>query len=254
MDDVSGLLASLASEGVDPRALYAAPMIYETLMGDDPAPAVKGPGTPLRAVIDVGHTRTNVCVLRGTQAVFGRTILRGGASLTAAIASDFNCDEATAEEIKHHRTRIGANSTAEAVRLDGIVTEALTPLLRDIRLTLASVRSRVKEPLQNLLLTGGTAALAGLDEYLAAELEIPVSVWDGAMGVRPVDAAELGGVESDEEGVAAEEPDSRFALAAAAAWAGVRGDRRLDLRKGPFVYKASLSILRLKAVHLSALA
>ncbi|HEY0710577.1 MAG TPA: type II secretion system protein GspL [Polyangia bacterium] len=255
MDDVGALLSSLAAEGVDPRALYAAPLIYETLMGDEPPPVEEGGGPPLRVVLDIGHTRTNVCVLRGTQAVSGRTILRGGASITAAIAADFNCDEPTAEEIKHQRTRIGANSTAEAVRLDGIVTEALTPLLRDIRLTLASVRARVKEPIQNVLLTGGTAALAGLDDYLAAELELPVSVWDGAMGVRLVEAAALGAVEADEAGtIGPEEPDSRFALASAAAWAGVRGDRRLDLRKGPFVYKASLSILRQKAVHLSALA
>ncbi|HEY0714923.1 MAG TPA: pilus assembly protein PilM [Polyangia bacterium] len=254
-DDVSALLGALASEGVDPRALYAAPLIYETLMGDEPPPAEETAGPPHRIVLDIGHARTNLCLLRGTQAIFGRTILRGGAHVTQAIAADFGCDDVTAEEIKHHRTRIGANSTAEAIRLDGIVTEALTPLLRELWLTLASVRARVKEPIQNILLTGGTAALAGLDEYLAAELEIPVSVWDGAMGPRPVDAAGLGAVEPDEEGATAtDEPDSRYALAGAAAWAGVRGDRRLDLRRGPFVYKASLSILRQKAVHLAALA
>jgi general secretion pathway protein L len=254
-DDVSTLLGALAAEGVDPRALYAAPLIYETLMGDEPPPAEEGAGPPHRVVIDIGHTRTNLCVLRGTQAVFGRTIVRGGANITHAIAAGFGCDEATAEEIKQHRVRIGANSTAEAIRLDGIVTEALTPLLRDLRQTLASVRARVKEPIQNILLTGGTAGLAGLDEYLAAELEIPVSVWDGAMGARPVDVVGLGAVEPDEAGLeAADEPDSRFALASASAWAGVRGDRRLDLRRGPFVYKASLSILRQKAVHLAALA
>ena len=41
--------------------------------------------------------------------------------------------------------------------------------------------------------------------------------------------------------------DTRFALASAVAWAGARGSKQIDLRRGPFVYKASFSILRQKA-------
>jgi hypothetical protein len=48
--------------------------------------------------------------------------------------------------------------------------------------------------------------------------------------------------------------DTRFALCTAAAWAGARGNKQIDLRRGPFVYKASLSILRQKAAHIGALA
>jgi general secretion pathway protein L len=201
-----------------------------------------------RVVLDVGHLRTNVCVLQGNQAIFGRTILRGGAGLTAAIAGALHCDEPTAEEIKRSRARIGATATTEAVRLDGVLREALIPLLRDIRQTLASVRARVRTPFQSVLLTGGSAALAGLDEYLAGELDLPVSVWDGSPGAMPLS---VDGVEVPAEEV---EPDSRFALASAAAWGGAGGARRIDLRRGPFTYKASLSILRQKAVHLGALA
>jgi hypothetical protein len=55
----------------------------------------------------------------------------------------------------------------------------------------------------------------------------------------------------DEEGSAGR---ARLALAYALAWAGVRGHRELDLRRGPFQYRVSFSIVRQKASHLAVLA
>jgi general secretion pathway protein L len=276
IDDVGNLLAELAAHGLDPRALYPAPLIYEALFGEPGRDGRSEEGTipSCRVVVDIGHLRTNICILQDEQAVLGRTVLRGGAQLTAAIATVLGCDEDTAEEIKKSRAAIGANATPEAIRLDGILRDALAPLLRDVRQTLASVRARVRTPIQSILLTGGTAALAGLDEYLASELELPVSLWDGIAGPGSAAASgaagplgSLGGLGSvdgptsvDTDAVDIDvrdgqaEPDSRFALASAAAWAGAGGARRIDLRRGPFVYKASLSIIRQKAVHLGALA
>ncbi len=72
--------------------------------------------------------------------------------------------------------------------------------------------------------------------------------------VRP--ALESGGERSadvaGEEG-AAPESDS-YALAAAIAIGASRGSREIDFRRGPFVYRASFSILRQKAWHIAALA
>jgi general secretion pathway protein L len=48
--------------------------------------------------------------------------------------------------------------------------------------------------------------------------------------------------------------EGRYTLASAIAWAGARGSKELDLRRGPFQYKASFSVLRQRAAHLGALA
>jgi hypothetical protein len=97
-----------------------------------------------------------------------------------------------------------------------------------------------------VLLTGGSARLLGLPDYLTQQLGLPVSVWDGGL------AADLPRV--DDEPTLPTSRETRFALASAVAWAGARGGKRIDLRRGPFVYKASLSILRQMALHLGALA
>jgi hypothetical protein len=54
-----------------------------------------------------------------------------------------------------------------------------------------------------------------------------------------------------EEGAAPE--SDPHALASAIAVAARRGSREIDFRRGPFVYRASFSVLRQKAVHVAAL-
>jgi general secretion pathway protein L len=247
IDDVGGLLAELGAYEVDPRALYAAPLVYQALLDDEVAE--EGAVPACRVILDVGHLRTNVCVVQGAEAISARTILRGGAALTAAIAEAYSCDEDMAEDIKLTRGLLASTvrpaSNGDELRIDAALKEALRPLLRDVRQTLASVRARVRTPIESILLTGGSAMLPGLGEYLEEELGFPATVWAGRQSE---DTPSV-----DEEPTQVER-DTRFALASAAAWAGSRGTKQIDLRRGPFLYKASLSILRQKAAHIGALA
>ena len=235
IEDVGALLADLGVYGLDPRGLYPAPLVYDTLLQEE-EPLAEGVLPPCRVVVDIGHLRTNVCVLQGNESVYARTILRGGASLTSAIVQSYNCEESAAEELK--RTfGLGAARPAgwsDAESLETVLVQAMAPLLRDLRQTLASVRARVRTPIESVLLTGGSARLLGLPDYLTQQIGLPVSVWDGGL------SADLPRV--DDEPTLPTSRETRFALASAVAWAGARGGKRIDLRRGPFVYKASLSI------------
>jgi general secretion pathway protein L len=256
LDDVGGLLAEAGAYGVEPRALFVAPLVYAAALDEETAPADRPAAPACRVILDVGHLRTNVCVLVGDEAITARTILRGGAALTTAIAQAYRCDEAMAEDIKLSRAMVASAAhpatTADELRIDAALKDALVPLMRDVRQTIASVRARLRVPVESALLTGGTARLPGLAAYLAEELEVPVQLWTGR---RP---EAIPHVEEEEDPTdAAADPvgvDTRFALCTAAAWAGTRGHKQIDLRRGPFVYKASLSILRQKAAHLGVLA
>jgi general secretion pathway protein L len=247
IEDVAVLLADLGAHGLDPRALFPAPLTYETLFEAEERLAGAGPEA-CRVVLDLGHLRTNICVVQGNESVFARTILRGGAALTSALSQAYGCDEGAAEELKRSFGLGAARPVGrpESQSLAVVLEQALTPLLRDLRQTLASVRSRIRTPIESVLITGGTARLLGLPQYLTDQLGLPVSVWEGGL------SAQVPRV--DDEPTLPNAHDTRFALASAVAWAGVRGGKQLDLRRGPFAYKASLSIIRQKAMHLGALA
>ncbi len=247
IDDVSGFLSALGAQTWDPRSLFAAPVIYQGLFSaptTDESPSC-------RVLIDLGHQRTNICVLSGSHAMMARTLSRGGAALTAALAKVANLPLGEAETLKHEE---GAVATADrpatsqrAQQIDGLLRAELQSLLRELRQTLAAVRARFKMPIEGLVLTGGGAGLRGLSSYLTAELDLASTVWQP----EGMDGAGPSGVDASDAVVPL---DRRLALAQAVAWAGARGTKQIDLRRGPFVYRANFSILRQRGLHLGILA
>jgi cell division ATPase FtsA len=242
---------------VEPRTLYVAPVIYHALLAEERAPAEIAPAG-CRLFIDIGHQRSQLCFLRGDEAVFGRTSSHAGEALTLALmrASEDKWTFAQAEQAKHTYGFVPSQAQPAATpaqrQLGPILRDALAPFLRDLRQTLASFRAQEKTPVEAILLAGGGSRLQGLAEFLQEELGIPTSLWPAPP--QPALAPEGDEVEVsvvDEEGSASR---ARMALAFALAWAGVRGHRELDLRRGPFQYRVSFSIVRQKASHLALLA
>src|SRR6185436_12209564 len=189
VDEVGDLLAGLNVRGVEPRSLFVAPVVYQALFSGDKTP---GPGEPAcRLLLDIGHRRTNVCFLLHGETVYARTLLRGGEGLTAAVAAAFQCSPDRAERAKREEGVVGsANRRPQGPipqRMDEVLRETLAPLLREIRQTIASFRAREKATIEGVLLTGGTGALVGLDEYLAEELALPVAPYVPESAGRMID-------------------------------------------------------------------
>lgn len=292
-DDVATLLAALTAEGVEPRALYAAPVIYHALEispegpdGPSAADAVSldvdgpgGAGERVPGILDLGHVRTNLFVGQEGARMFARTITRGGQHLTDAIAAALGVDRDRAERLKRTDARLLAPGTAASdpstAKIDAALRVALMPLVRDLRQTLASVRAMGGMEISRLQLTGGSARLKGLVPFLEQELGVAASflMVPNVMQGAPLDASavlaslRMGESERNREGHVDSELDvamtmrlpraasesTPFALSTAIALAASRGEREIDLRRGPFVYRANFSVLRQKAMHLAIL-
>jgi general secretion pathway protein L len=255
-ETVAAFLASLKQCGVEPRTLYPAPIVYHALLAEERTSAEVAP-TGFRLFIDIGHQRSQLCFLRGDEAVYGRTSSHAGEELTLALvrASGDKWTWTQAEQAKqtHGFVPSGARTPATSVQrqLGAVLLEGLAPFLRDLRQTLASFRAQNKEPVETILLAGGGSRLQGLAELLQEELGIPTSLWPAPPA--PAEGAD----ELDDIPVVDEEGSTqraRLALSAALAWAGARGHRELDLRRGPLQYRASFSVVRQKAGHLALLA
>jgi general secretion pathway protein L len=254
IEDVRSALTGLSACGVDPRSLYVAPLLYRP-----PSPAVvidegegKLPGC--RLVVDIGHRRTNLCFVVGDEAVYARTLLQGGESISKSFHRASN-GTWTLEQAEQGKLQLGfvasrsrpAKTNVE-MRVDAVVREALQPLIREIRQTLSSFAMKDKVPVEEILLAGGGSRLAGLTGFLEDELGIPVSLM-----FPPAEPRE--GPDGEVLPAASEPSDAdRFALADAIARVGARGARELDLRRGEFQYRASFSIVRQRAPHLLVLA
>lgn len=223
------LLALLEECGVDPQTLTVAPLAYGYLglaEGTDPAPY---------AVLDLGHERTNLAVLRGSATVLARTLSRGSAQITRALAALYQVSEERAAEIKHAYAQVtgpgAASIPSDQLPICEVVEAELQPLVRAVRQSLLGIRQREDLAPRRLILCGGGSAIRGLPEWLSRELELPVDV------TLPQGAP---------TGVGARGQVLAVGLAQTAA------DRRLpstNLRLGPLARKEEHSLLRRRALY-----
>lgn len=238
---VSRFLEITGRWGIEPRALVAAPAAYVRAAAR--LAALGGPEAQNDAVmvIDHGHARTNVCVIRRGRVIYGRTLSRGGRHVTQAIARAWNLPFEEAERAKHSDGFVASSAEpapSEAwARISDIVKLELNPLVRDLRQTVAACRAQTGHGVRRAVLCGGGGRLRGMAPLFAEELNLPVGQ------VTADDAPRIVGDAAAARGV---NPDAAI-LACGVALEGATGRASFDLRKGEFAYRADFSFLRAKA-------
>ncbi len=227
-DEVSELLKSLTEMGLDPRALAVAPLAYARLLRRIDA----GSGTTL--LIDMGHQRTNLCLIHEGRACIGRTLSRAGHHLTEAFRQVFQVSYHEAGELKEQHALLNheaQNSADQSRRQLALMTsEAMAPLIRDIRMSMGVFSSAIGYKPERIVLCGGTSLINGMDRYLSEEL--------GA----PAERVHLGG---SEDFVVNDLTDAGAAITTLAFGLALEpgGRRGIDLRQGEFAYKTDRSFI-----------
>lgn len=241
-----GLLTQLNVAGTEPRGLIAVPAAYRRAAERIAAcQNSRSPGEHA-AIVDIGHSRTDVCVVVDGRAVFVRTISRGGRDLTQAIADTWKLPWEQAEEAKHRDGFIASQSLparSEAwERIHSALEPQVAPLARELRQTLSACRAKSGATVGRVVLIGGGARVSGMAEYLSEQLRTPVT--------RPTeeDTAGLLGGQTTPSGVSS---DVAW-VATGIAVEGATGRPQFDLRKGGLAYKTDLSFLRAKAPQMIA--
>ncbi len=178
---ITELVTALLPAGLDPRIITLPSLGLQSL----PLPETGEGGD---AILDVGHARLSLLVLEAGRPSAARVFDGGGRALTAALARARHLDLDAAEALKHETSLVSGDP-----ELQQVLTRTLLPAIRDLRQSLRQVESLSKVPVQRLWLTGGGAALQGLDELLGRELGVPARrlpvAYPPAAGVSPDDAA-----------------------------------------------------------------
>ncbi|HWN71304.1 MAG TPA: pilus assembly protein PilM [Haliangium sp.] len=245
------LIELLGEQGLEPRAVVAAPAAYaamaerieaSTAPGEPAFTAVAGPVV----VIDMGHTRTQVCVVAGGKPVYARSIPRGGREVTEAIARAWNLPREQAEQVKHESgfvaSALAPAGSDQQQQMHDVVAREVTALARELRRTVQSCRAKTGATPTRAVLVGGASRLAGMSPFLSEFLGMPAS----RLGV---DSARL---LLGEKLASVGAPADTACVAAGLALECAAGRPRFDLRQGELIYKADLSFLREKAPALMA--
>ncbi len=221
-EDVREVLELLDGVNLDPAELGAGASVYTELARVSPLLA----GADPVMIVDMGSRLTDMAILESGETAAMRTVSVGGNDLTRALAEHYRCSFEKAEEYK----------TLSAWQdMAAVLDPALQRILPQFKQTMLSFAARTGRRVTRILLAGGVGLLPGLPEVLSQALQVPVALL----------CEEL-------EPEAGESPETQpFLRATALAWRAIAGpaEQRLDLRKGPFVFRGQARATRRRWVR-----
>ena len=135
----------------------------------------------VEAIVDIGSEVTSVIVHADGEPLIVRTVPRGGAEITAAIAGRLGVPPHEAEGIKCH---YGLHGDGTAATVEA-AAEAVRPLASELRSSFTYLASGERQKqVTRVSLCGGSALMPGLAEHLQRQLGITVMYADSASRLR----------------------------------------------------------------------
>ncbi|CAN5157396.1 type IV pilus assembly protein PilM [soil metagenome] len=130
---------------------------------------------PTTLIVSVGSTNSTIAIVQDGILVFTYTVPLGGMGINRAIAVDFGFSLAQAEEYKKV---YGISDKNLGAKIGHAIEPILISLLGEVKKALAFYNERYKttSPIRQIVLSGGTANLPGMDLYFAHNLGIETLV------------------------------------------------------------------------------
>ncbi len=161
---ISSMLQLLQGFSIDPRIMNlssAAP--YELLreLGKDAffyEASLSNEETKqnvLSAIIDLGHTSTNICLFDSNGFVISKSILKGGLRLSEKIAKELGIDFTEAQDLKHQLLDSEEDESEKSLAIKSFTTEYYNDVLAEIVRTFITCKSKDLGEVRSFALIGG---------------------------------------------------------------------------------------------------
>jgi type IV pilus assembly protein PilM len=128
------------------------------------------------AVLDLGHTKTNVAILNGTTGFFTREFYVSGSELSDQLGQALSVDPFELEKLKREPgQRLPEIRQATQTTIDDMVNE--------IKLSFDFFENEVDRSIDRVYLTGGASRFEPLVQSLAESLDAPIESWSPTEGL-----------------------------------------------------------------------
>ncbi len=195
-DALTEINATVAEAGIGTREVDAAPMaLYNAFRYNYPeedAPIL---------LMDVGAKATNLVYIEGTR-LFTRSIAVGAASVTTAIAKEYNISfaEAESQKITNGVVSLGGRHTNQldeaTAQLATVIRNSLNRLPAEVARTNSYYRSQQEGNMPTkVFLAGGGADLPYLRDFLEEKLRVPIELFNPLQRIsigKAIDVERLG--------------------------------------------------------------
>src|SRR3990167_9655604 len=126
---------------------------------------------PPTLIVNIGSVSTSLTIIRDGIMIFIFSIPIGGMAINRAISTDFGLTPAQAEEYKR---AYGISKEAFGEKIGKATEPILNSILAEVKKTLVFYSEKYKDdkPIRQILLTGGSAKLLGIDLFFANNTNI----------------------------------------------------------------------------------
>jgi type IV pilus assembly protein PilM len=139
----------------------------------------------VRALVDIGASKTNINIMQGNVSAFHREIYVAGNDLTDAVAKRFGEDPADVERMKKD-----PGGALESMQ------DAMLPILEDIhseiRLSFDYFENQNDKEVKEVYVSGGSALFPGFDSMFSQIFNLPTKLWDPTEGLEVAGANPIG--------------------------------------------------------------
>ncbi len=223
-ENVASRLAELQMAGVEPRTIEAEGLVLGNLSAlfDLPTRCL---------IVDLGHRKTNIVLVVNGRAVNAHAIPVAGAAFSKAIAKTRGCSIDEAEERKCQETD---NAVAAFPELEPLLGRLSREIVRFLDATLGQILEGDEGEegeitgIDDVILVGGSARLAGIEAALEDLIGIPTSC------IGEPREGELGPVLDEEADPVLFAPAIALALRSTP-----KATSRLDFRQNEFAYRTN---------------
>lgn len=131
------------------------------------------------ALVDIGHEKTSVCIVRDGLLRMFRSINLGGRYITEFLSRDLEISFHDAQRAKHRVNRmLLADGQAEGLSGDDLriaerMTLATNAIVKELGRTFYAFKTWDRDPLAGIYLSGGTTRASRFAEFIQEQLEIP---------------------------------------------------------------------------------
>ncbi len=131
------------------------------------------------AIIDVGESKTSVCIVDGGTLGFGRSIPVAGRAITRGIEKEFGLSPEESERLKETEAFLPLGDqdpvAGDQKRICRVVESAVVPMTQEIARTFYAFEAEAQKRVDRIFLCGGTTQLTNFSAYLSEKMEIPVA-------------------------------------------------------------------------------
>ena len=144
------------------------------------ARALIGNDQSIVMIADIGSITTDICVIEKGIPILNRSIDIGGLTITKAIANSLNVNLERAEQFKRD-FGVSVNQDDTQKGVNKTIANALSPIINEIKYVFDLFHSQSPEPIEKIVLSGGSAFLPNLPGYFSQLFNKPAIIgnpWD----------------------------------------------------------------------------